>query len=49
MNTCTLVLAATLAASLGFAAELVTIDSFIRAETHFYMKGQVDSGCFGSF
>lgn len=31
----------------AFAAEPVTVDNFIRAETHFYMSNQVDAGCFG--
>ena len=31
----------------ALAADSVTVDNFIRAETHFYMKSQVDAGCFG--
>jgi hypothetical protein len=34
--------------TLAVAAESVTVDNFARAETHFYMKSQVDAGCFGT-
>ncbi|QMW21504.1 DUF1214 domain-containing protein [Sandaracinobacteroides saxicola] len=47
MQSCTaILLAANLMSMPVGAAETVTIDNFIRAETHFYMAGQVASGCF---
>jgi hypothetical protein len=35
--------------SLATAADKVTIDNFVRAETHHYFKDRVDQGCFGQW